>query len=107
MAAARANNLPKLLRYDIRPTLVEARLISDKHASDAAYLIGLSEQLLTIERKIAALEASLHLHPSSEAPQPTEAASNDSLPDINWIRTKSAQLGSRLRRIEEMPARTQ
>ena len=45
MAAARANTLPDLVRYDLRPTLVEARLITEKHACDAAYVGALSAHL--------------------------------------------------------------
>jgi hypothetical protein len=108
MAAARVSTLPELVRYGIRPTLVEARLISDKHANDAAYISALSEQLRDIERNIAALEESLRLHSSSgEVPGSIHESSGERTPDINWIRTKSSQLCSRLRRIEETSCRTQ
>lgn len=108
MAAARANNLPELVRYDLRPTLVEARLITDKHAHDAPYVAALSEQLRQVERKITALEEALHLDsPCAEATPAMQETPADPLPDLNWIRTKSSQLCSRLRHIEESSVRTQ
>ena len=107
MAAARANTLPDLVRYDLRPTLVEARLITDKHACDVAYVAALSEQLRDIERKIAVLEERLGLNSSSTGVPGAIHEAGDCPPDINWIRAKSSQLGSRLRRIEETSLRTQ
>jgi len=99
MAAARTNPLPDLARYVIRPTLVEARLLNEKHACDAGYLVGLAQQLRNVEVKIAALEQALRLDPSA-TDKWLENVSGSQV-DINWIRAKSSQLGCRLRRLEE------
>jgi hypothetical protein len=51
MATAKANYLPELALYVIRPALAEARLLNEKHARDAVYLATLAEELLNIERR--------------------------------------------------------
>lgn len=102
MATAKTNHLPDLALYVIRPALVEARLISEKRAHDAVYVATLSEELRTIEAKIAAQEQTLHL--VSQQPE-TAASESDGQPssdghDAKWIRAKSSELDCRLRRIE-------
>src|SRR5271157_772935 len=52
MATAKANPLPHLVHYVIRPTLVEAKLMTEKHARDAVYVATLTEELRNIELKI-------------------------------------------------------
>jgi len=89
------NRLPELARYVLRPTLAEARLITDKHACNAAYVEGLAEQLRDVEVKISALENALHL----DSPAPDDDLANR--PEIERIRCRSTQLSCRLRRIEE------
>lgn len=46
MATVKANSLQHLASYVIRPALVEAKLITEKHASDAVYMVTLGEELL-------------------------------------------------------------
>ena len=100
MAAAKTNVLSQVASYAIRPALVEARLITEKHASDAVYVATLAEELRNIEVKIAAMEeatqfgfpvAAIHVGPLFAA----EGSSG-----ANWIRTKSRELDARLRRVE-------
>jgi len=93
--SAITNRLPDLARYVLRPTLAEARLITDKHACDAAYLDGLAEELHDVEVKIAALEEALHLDSPAADDAPLDR------PEIERIRCRSSQLSCRLRRIEE------
>jgi hypothetical protein len=59
MATAKTNRLPDLAPYVIRPALVEGKLITDKRARDALYLVTLTEELRNIEVKIAATEEGL------------------------------------------------
>ena len=61
MATAKANHLPALALNVIRPALVEAKLLTDKHARDAVYVVTLTEELRSIEEKIAAMEEALQL----------------------------------------------
>jgi len=103
MATAKANHLPALALYVIRPALVEAKLMTEKRAHDAVYVVTLTEELLSIEEKIAAMEEALQLvSQQEEAPARDRACRipQDS-PDANWIRAKSSELDRRLRRIEQ------
>jgi hypothetical protein len=100
MATARKSHLPDLAFYVIRPALVEAKLMTEKHARDAVYVATLTEELRNIELNIAATEEAMQLglaasnqHSPCRAPQ--------DCPDANWIREKSSELDMRLRRIEE------
>src|SRR5664280_1778693 len=61
MATAKANHLPDLASYVVRPALVEAKLMTEKHARDAVYVVTLIEELRNIEVKIAATEEALQL----------------------------------------------
>ena len=61
MAIAKANHLPTLALYVIRPALVEAKLMTDKRARDAVYVVTLAEELRSIEEKIAVMEEALHI----------------------------------------------
>jgi len=56
MAVANTNSISQVASSAIRPALVEARLITDKHAADAVYMATLAEELRNIEAKIAAME---------------------------------------------------
>ena len=103
MATAKANHLPELARAVIRPALVEATLLTDKHARDAVYVVTLAEELRSIEEKIVAMEEGLQF-----VSQPKDAVALGSAcrtpqdgPNAQWIRTKSSELRERLRRIEQ------
>lgn len=103
MAIAKANHLPALALYVIRPALVEAKLMTDKRARDAIYVVTLAEELRTIEEKIAAMEEALQLvSQQGDAPAREGACRpRQDAPDANWIRAKSNELDRRLHRIEQ------
>jgi hypothetical protein len=103
MATAKTNSLRHLASYDIRPALVEAKLITQKHAGDAVYMVTLSEELLTIEAKITAMEEAAHFGSSADAVQFGAPLGPEDWSDANWIRAKSRELELRLRRIEQSP----
>ncbi len=103
MATAKANHLPALDLAVIRPALTEAKLLTDKHARDAVYVVTLAEELRSIEEKIAAVERTRHHVARQEndlalgrACRPPQDG-----PDAHWIRAKSSELSQRLRRIEQ------
>jgi hypothetical protein len=101
MAAANTNSLSQVATYAIRPALVEATLMTEKHASDAVYVATLAEELRNIEVKIAAMEESNQLGPSVAAIRIGPLLAEEDSPDANWIRAKSRELGARLRRVEQ------
>jgi hypothetical protein len=108
MATAKTTHLPALALYVIRPALVEAKLLTDKHARDAVYVVTLTEELRSIEEKIAAMEEALQLDsPQLDSPEENAPARERACrvpqggPDANWIRAKSGELDQRLRRIEQ------
>ena len=103
MATAKADHLPALALYVIRPALVEAKLLTDKHARDAIYVVTLTEELRSIEEKIAALEEALHLvsQPEVALTKARGCHTPQERTDANWIRAKSSELDQRLRRIEQ------
>lgn len=102
MATAKTNYLPDLASYVIRPALVEAKLITKKHAGDAVYVATLTEELRGIEAKIAAIEEAAHLGSSAAAVELGPRRAPEHRPDADWIRTKSRELELRLRRIEQV-----
>jgi hypothetical protein len=55
VATAKANHPPALALAVIRPALVEAKLLTDKHARDAVYVVTLAAELRSIEGKIVAM----------------------------------------------------
>lgn len=97
MAKRSAKRLTELIVDSIRPALAEAHLITGKQASDLVYATTLAEELRGIEKKIAALELDLHLAPANDAMQ----SLSGERPSAKWIRSKSAELGIRLRRVEK------
>jgi hypothetical protein len=102
VATAKANHPPALALAVIRPALVEAKLLTDKHARDAVYVVTLAGELRSIEEKIAAMEEALQLVSREEdtlavvkvCPMPQDGV------DAHWIRAKSNELSQRLRRLE-------
>jgi hypothetical protein len=100
MATARTNSLRDLATYVIRPALVEAHLITKKHAGDAVYMATLAEELLGVEEKITAMEEAAQLSSSVPAAQLSDCRDPEDWSDANWVRAKSRELGLRLRRIE-------
>jgi hypothetical protein len=107
MATAKANHLPTLACYVIRPALVEARLLTDKQGRDEVYVVTLAEELRSIEGKIAAMEEALHLASQREDALALGRACRmpQDGPDAQWIRAKSSELSQRLRRIEQAAER--
>jgi hypothetical protein len=101
MATAKTNSLQHLASYVIRPALVEAKLITKKHAEDAVYMATLAEELLNIEAKINAMEEAAQFGSSAPAVQVGDRRESEDWSDVNWIRTKSRELELRLRRIEQ------
>jgi hypothetical protein len=101
MATAKANHLPDLASYVIRPALVEAKLMTEKRARDAVYVTTLVEELRNIEARIAATEEARQLGSLAAPSQPRPCRAPKDRPDANWIREKSSELDLRLRRIEQ------
>ena len=97
MTKRRAKEITEMILYSIRPALAEAHLITGKQASDLVYATTLAEELRGIEKKLTVLESDLHIGPGNGATQtlPGERTS------ARWIRSKSAELEVRLRRVEE------
>jgi hypothetical protein len=93
----KAKEITDLILYAIRPALAEAHLITGKQASDLVYAATLAEELRGIEKKLALLESDLHLTPPSDAMVQTPGE----CPTAKWIRSKSAALEVRLRRVEK------
>jgi len=112
MATVETNHLPDLALYVIRPALAEARLMTEKHARDAVYVVMLTKELRNIEMKVAAMEEALQLRPEAAAtehlphiPEDCECVGRrapESQADADWIRAKSSELNRRLRRIEQL-----
>jgi hypothetical protein len=101
MTTAKANSVRHVASDVIRPALVEAQLITTKHANDAVYVVTLAEELLNIEAKIAAMEEAAHLAPPAPADRPGAPRGAEDWSDADWIRAKSRELELRLRRIEQ------
>ena len=103
MATAKANHLPALALAAIRPALAEAKLLTDKHARDAVYVVTLAAELRSIEDKIVAMEEALQLVSQQEDALALGSACRTPQdgPDAHWIRAKSSELSQRLRRIEQ------
>lgn len=91
MATAKANHLPALALAVIRPALVEAKLLTDKHARDAVYVVTLAAELRSIEDKIVAMEETLQLVSQQEDALALGSACRTPQdgPDAHWIRAKS------------------
>jgi hypothetical protein len=87
----------------IRPALVEAKLLTDKHAHDVVYIVTLADELRSIEDKIAAVEEALQLvsQPEGDLALGRACRPPQDGPDAHWIRAKSSELTQRLRRIEQ------
>jgi hypothetical protein len=101
MATAKANHLPDLASYVIRAALVEAKLMTEKHACDAVYVTTLVEELRNIEAKIAAMEEAMQLGSFTAPSQHRYCRAPEDRPDATWIREKSGELDLRLRRLEQ------
>jgi hypothetical protein len=103
MASTKLNSLPSLAADLFRPAIVEAKLMTAKHARDTVYVATLAEELSIIDTKLCAMEEALQV----DTPHGPEAASSrpcrmpEAGPDANWIREKSGELDRRLRRIEQ------
>ena len=100
MATAKRNYFPDLASNVIRPALVEAMLLTEKHAGDAVYMATLAEELRNVEAKIAAMEEVTQFGSSATAAQSGSFLSPGDRVEAQWIRTKSRELDARLRHIE-------
>jgi len=101
MATPKTHSLQDLASYVIRPALVEAKLITMKHADDAVYMATLAEELLNIEVKINAMEEAARVGSSVSAVHGGDRRGPEDWSDATWIRAKSCELELRLRRIEQ------
>src|ERR1035438_9851200 len=94
VANAKANHLPALALAVIRPALVEAKLLTDKHGHDVVYVVTLAEELRSIEEKIAAMEETLQL--VSQQEDDLALGKGCRTPqdgfDAHWIRAQSLAL---------------
>lgn len=92
--------------YIVRPTLAEAKLITEKQGRDEVYVVTLREELRKIESMIASMENRLQLNSAvvSQSFCPESEDSNTA----KWFHAKSGELNVRLRRIEQarLPAST-
>src|ERR1019366_2504048 len=91
VATAKANHPPALALAVIRAALVEAKLLTDKHARDAVYVVTLAAELRSIEDKIVAMEETLQLISQQEDDLALGSACRTPQdgPDAHWIRAKS------------------
>ena len=96
MPHSKANHLPELARHVLRPALVEAKLMTEKHVHDEVYAITVAEELRTVELKIAALEEALGV----KCTRPSCGGLSTPC-HAEWFHAKSAELDIRLRQIEQ------
>ncbi len=103
MTGMKASSLPSLECQLFRPAIVEARLMTAKHARDAVYVATLAEELSIIDTKLCAMEKALQVDspPDTADARPRPCRRPEGGPDANWIREKSGELDLRLRRIEQ------
>ena len=103
MASTKVNSLFSVASNLFRPAIVEAKLMTAKHARDAVYVATLAEELNVIDTKLAAMEEALQVNSpdSLDAAQPRPCRIPEAGPDANWIREKSGELDVRLHRIEQ------
>ena len=99
MATGKTNYRSNPASHMIRPALVEAMLITQKRISDPVYVATLTEELRHIEAQITTMEEAAQPGSSASAGQAGAWLVSENLPDANWIRSKSCELGRRLRRI--------
>jgi hypothetical protein len=103
MTNTKASSLPSLECHLFRPAIVEAKLMTAKHARDAVYVATLAEELSVIDTKLSAIEEKLQVGPAPnpETARPRPCRMPEGGPYANWIREKSCELDVRLRRIEK------
>jgi hypothetical protein len=103
MAIAKVSPLTSLASGLFRPAIVEAKLMTAKHARDAVYVATLAEELTVIDSKLSALEEALHVDSLQNADRASFGPCRmpESGPDANWIREKSGEQDLRLRHIEQ------
>ena len=98
MARTNASSLSALAAHLFWPTIVEARLLNDKHARDHAYVTKLANELQSIEKKIAAMERSLQLNAPGVEPHLRVCRT---FSGTSSIRELSSDLERRLRRLQQ------
>lgn len=103
MASTKVSSLPSLASRLFRPAIVEAKLMTAKHARDAVYVATLAEELSVIDTKLSAMEEALQVDSphNVDGAGPRPCRMPEAGPDANWIREKSGELDLRLRRIEK------
>jgi hypothetical protein len=103
MASTKVNSLSSVASNLFRPAIVEAKLMTAKHARDAVYVATLAEELNVIDTKLSAMEEALQVSSPDflDAAKPRPCRMPEAGPDANWIREKSGELDIRLHRIEQ------
>ena len=103
MASTKTSSPASSAIYLFRPAIVEAKLMTAKHARDAVYVATLAEELRAIDSKLSIIETAQQadLPSDADAARPRPCRMPEDGPDANWIREKSGELDRRLRRIEQ------
>lgn len=83
-----------------REVIVEARLMTDKHACNPVYVAALAKELQSVEEYISAMERDLHIESARAESRPRPCRMPDNGPDARWIREVSGELCWRLHRLE-------
>lgn len=92
---ARKLDRPRTLDFAVlRPAIVEAKLMTAKHACDEIYVATLAEELRRIEGMIASAEQALEVSRTAESECPSTLAQR-----AVWFHDKSSELNRRLERI--------
>ena len=95
MKTANTTCMAVLACHLYRPAIVEARLMTDKHAQNQAYVAALAKELQGIDERLCAMEQAAAI---DSRPRPCRLP--ESGPDAKWIREVSGDLNQRLHRLE-------
>jgi hypothetical protein len=89
-------------RFDLRgfrPAIVEAKLMTEKHAQDAVYVATLAEELHNIAEKLSVMEQTLQPEETRSAARERPCRVPEAGADATWIRETSRDLDVRMRRL--------
>ncbi len=103
MASTKVNSLFSVASNLFRPAIVEAKLMTAKHARDAVYVATLAEELNVIDTKLAAMEEALQVNSpdSLDAAQRAPLSNTRSRTRRQLDSRKLGELDVRLHRIEQ------